>query len=177
MVIQSTCRPGSSGTAGAFNPSRGRWMFEFKASLVYKGSSRTSRATEKPFLCIKRAINHHSYSSKISHGHWNSITFVSSNKQAKSSFSRLKLRFRGAVMASPSSTAGGRTKGSQSEAGSGAGRSPWSSATLIQLLSPLNCLRFRLSPNFEIENSQVKQAIQNKTKTKKNKVGCGAAGQ
>jgi hypothetical protein len=29
---------------------RGRWISEFKASLVYKVSSRTARATEKPRL-------------------------------------------------------------------------------------------------------------------------------
>jgi hypothetical protein len=40
----------------AFNPSnsggRGRWISEFEASLVYKVSSRTARAIEKP--CLKK---------------------------------------------------------------------------------------------------------------------------
>jgi hypothetical protein len=31
----------------AFNPSRGRWISEFEASLVYKVSSRTARATQR----------------------------------------------------------------------------------------------------------------------------------
>jgi hypothetical protein len=31
----------------AFNPSRGRWISEFEASLVYTVSSRTARATQK----------------------------------------------------------------------------------------------------------------------------------
>ena len=33
---------------------RGRWISEFEASLVYKVSSRTPRATEKPCLEKKR---------------------------------------------------------------------------------------------------------------------------
>jgi hypothetical protein len=33
--------------AHAFNPSRGRWISEFEASLVYKVSSRTARATQR----------------------------------------------------------------------------------------------------------------------------------
>jgi hypothetical protein len=36
--------------AHTFNPSRGRWISEFEASLVYKVSSRTARAIEKPCL-------------------------------------------------------------------------------------------------------------------------------
>jgi hypothetical protein len=31
----------------AFNPSRGRWISEFEASLVYKVSFRTARATQR----------------------------------------------------------------------------------------------------------------------------------
>jgi hypothetical protein len=31
----------------AFNPSRGRWISEFKASLVYKVSSRTAMAIQR----------------------------------------------------------------------------------------------------------------------------------
>jgi hypothetical protein len=38
--------------AHAFNPSRGSRISEFEASLVYKVSSRTARATEKP--CLKK---------------------------------------------------------------------------------------------------------------------------
>jgi hypothetical protein len=33
--------------AHAFNPSRGRWISEFEASLVYKVSSRTARAAQR----------------------------------------------------------------------------------------------------------------------------------
>ena len=33
--------------AQAFNPSRGRWISELKASLVYKMSSRTARVTQR----------------------------------------------------------------------------------------------------------------------------------
>jgi hypothetical protein len=33
--------------AHAFNPSRGRWISEFEASLVYKVSSRTARAIQR----------------------------------------------------------------------------------------------------------------------------------
>jgi hypothetical protein len=50
--------------AHAFNPStqggRGRWISEFKASLVYRVSSRTARATQrnpvskKPLPCPKK---------------------------------------------------------------------------------------------------------------------------
>jgi hypothetical protein len=40
--------------AHAFNPGRGRQISEFKASLVYKVSSRTARATQRnPVLKIK----------------------------------------------------------------------------------------------------------------------------
>jgi hypothetical protein len=46
--------------AQAFNPNlggRGRRISEFKASLVYKVSSRTARATEKPCLEKKKENN------------------------------------------------------------------------------------------------------------------------
>jgi hypothetical protein len=33
--------------AHAFNSSRGRWISEFQASLVYRVSSRTARATQR----------------------------------------------------------------------------------------------------------------------------------
>jgi hypothetical protein len=33
--------------AHAFNLSRGRWISEFEASLVYRVSSRTARATQR----------------------------------------------------------------------------------------------------------------------------------
>jgi hypothetical protein len=33
--------------AHTFNPSRGRWISEFKASLVYRVSSRTARAIQR----------------------------------------------------------------------------------------------------------------------------------
>jgi hypothetical protein len=33
--------------AHAFNPSRGRWISEFEAILVYKVSSRTARAIQR----------------------------------------------------------------------------------------------------------------------------------
>jgi hypothetical protein len=36
---------------------RGRWISEFEASLVYKVSSRTARATEKP--CLKKPKTKH----------------------------------------------------------------------------------------------------------------------
>jgi hypothetical protein len=46
--------------AHAFNPDtwhlggRGRWISEFKVSLVYRGSFRTAMATEKPCLTNKQ---------------------------------------------------------------------------------------------------------------------------
>jgi hypothetical protein len=42
--------------AHAFNPSRGRgrWISEFEASLVYKVSSRTARATQRNRVSRKK---------------------------------------------------------------------------------------------------------------------------
>jgi hypothetical protein len=38
--------PGSGGTS-QHSGGRGRWIFEFEASLVYRVSSRTARATQR----------------------------------------------------------------------------------------------------------------------------------
>jgi hypothetical protein len=46
--------PGS----GGFNLSRGRWISEFEASLVYRVSSRTARATQRnPALKNQKPTN------------------------------------------------------------------------------------------------------------------------
>jgi hypothetical protein len=54
--------------AHTFNPSnsggRGRWISEFKASLVYKVSSRTARATQRPCLEKTKNKNKHTHTNK-----------------------------------------------------------------------------------------------------------------
>jgi hypothetical protein len=49
MAIKEYCHRGM--VAHTFNPStreaRGRWISEFEASLIYKVSSRTARATQR----------------------------------------------------------------------------------------------------------------------------------
>ena len=36
-----------SGRACVFNPSRGRWIYEFEATMLYRASSKTVRATQR----------------------------------------------------------------------------------------------------------------------------------
>jgi hypothetical protein len=71
---------------------RGRQISEYEASLVYKVSSRTARATEKPCLernktkqnkQTKKVFHHHVttfYTFLIKHTYWFSVSFKATEK-------------------------------------------------------------------------------------------------